>query len=78
MKKRKEDGINQYVYFVTNDLYSEWIELPHINPSQLIGSRLIRYNFTGDLERQIYTNPYFKGQEKHYLRYQISRIYHGT
>ena len=78
MEKRKEDGINQYVYYVTNDLTSEWIELPDIKPSQLIGSRLIRYNFTGDLERQIYTNPYFKGKEKHYLRCQISRIYHGT
>ena len=78
MEKRKEDGINQYVYYVTNDLSSEWVELPDIKPSQLIGSRLIRYNFTGDLERQIYTNPYFKGQEKHYLRCQISRIYHGS
>ena len=78
MEKRKEDGINQFVYYVTNDLTSEWIELPDIKPSQLIGSRLIRYNFTGDLERQIYTNPYFKGKEKHYLRCQISRIYHGT
>ena len=61
MEKRKVDGIRQYVYFVTNDLSSEWIELPDIKPSQLIGSKLIRYNFTGDLERQIYTNPYFKG-----------------
>ena len=78
MEKRKEDGINQYVYYVTNDLTSEWVELPDIKPSQLVGSRMIRYNFTGDLERQIYTNPYFKGQEKHYLRCQISRIYHGT
>ena len=34
-------------------------------------------SITGDLERQIYTNPYFKGKEKHYLRCQISRIYHG-
>ena len=78
MEKRKEDGINQFVYYVTNDLTADWVELPDIKPSQLIGSRLIRYNFTGDLERQIYTNPYFKGQEKHYLRCQISRIYHGT
>jgi radial spoke head protein 4A len=51
MEKRKEDGINQFVYYVTNDLTSEWIELPDIKPSQLIGSRLIRYTFTGDLER---------------------------
>ena len=30
------------------------------------------------IERQIYTNPYFKGKEKDYLRCQLSRIYHGT
>ena len=75
MEKRKEDGINQFVYYVTNDLTEDWVELPDIKPSQLIGSRLIRYNFTGNLERQIYTNPYFKGKEKHYLRCQLSRIY---
>ena len=78
MEKRKEDGINQFVYYVTNDLTEEWVELPDIKPSQLIGSRLIRYTFTGNLEKQIYTNPYFKGKEKHYLRCQLSRIYHGT
>ena len=78
MEKRKEDGINQFVYYVTNDLTEDWVELPDIKPSQLIGSRLIRYNFTGNLERQIYTNPYFKGKEKDYLRCQLSRIYHGT
>ena len=78
MEKKKEDGINQYTYYVTNDLSSDWVELPDIKPSQLIGSRLIRYNFTGDLEKVIYTNPYFYGKEKHYLRCQIARIYHGT
>ena len=78
MENRKEDGVNQYAYFVTNDLTGDWVELPDVTPDQIIGSRLIRYTFTGDLERNIYTNPYFNGQEKHYLRCQISRIYHGT
>ncbi len=78
MENRKEDGVNQFAYFVTNDLTTEWIELPDVTPNQIIGSRLIRYSFTGDLNRNIYSNPYFNGQEKHYLRCQISRIYHGT
>ena len=78
IENRKEDGVNQFAYFATNDLTSEWVELPDVSPSQIIGSRLIRYTFTGDLNRNIYTNPYFNGQEKHYLRCQISRIYHGT
>ena len=34
--------------------------------------------FSGDLERKIITNPFFFGQEKHYLRAQIARISHGT
>jgi radial spoke head protein 4A len=33
---------------------------------------------TGNLEREIITNPFFFGKEKHYLRAQIARIYHGT
>ena len=78
MENRKEDGVNQFAYFVTNDLTKDWVELPDVSPSQIIGSRLIRYAFTGDLNRNICANPYFNGQEKHYLRCQISRIYHGT
>ena len=34
--------------------------------------------FTGNLERNIYTNPYFYGKEKHYLRAQIARMTHST
>jgi radial spoke head protein 4A len=78
MEHRKEDGINQFVYYVTNDLTSDWVELPDIKPSQLIGSRLIRYTFTGNLNKQIITNPHFNGKESDYLRCQISRIYHGA
>ena len=78
MEHRKEDGVNQFVYYVTNDLTGDWTELPDVKPSQIICSRLIRYTFTGDLKRQIYTNPYFNGQEQHYLRCQIARIYHGA
>ena len=78
MEKRKEDGVNRDVFFVTNDLSEPWVELPDVKPSQIIASRQIRYTFTGDLKRQIYSNPHFNGQEQHYLRCQIARIYHGT
>ena len=33
---------------------------------------------TGDLETPIFTNPYFFGKEKNYLRAQISRIFSAT
>ena len=78
MEKRKEDGVNRNVFFVTNNLCEKWIELPDIKPHQIAEARQIRYIFTGDLERKIVSNPPFRGQEKHYLRCQIARIYHGS
>lgn len=78
MEKRKEDGINRNVFFVTNDLCSKWVELPDIKPKQLIQSRQIKYFFTGNLDRKICTTPDFQGQEKHLLRCQLARIYHGA
>ena len=70
--------MNRYKYFVTNSTLGEWTKLPDIAPSQLRAARLIRVLFTGDLERKIFTNPFFEGKEKHYLRAQIARISHST
>ena len=78
MEKRKEDGINKNVFYVTNDLSEKWIELPDVKPSQIRASRLIKYTFTGNLDNPIYSNPTFIGTEKYYLRCIIARIYHGT
>ena len=44
----------------------------------MMAARTIKVLFTGNLEREIYTNPFFFGQEKHYLRAQLSRISHST
>jgi radial spoke head protein 4A len=78
MEQRKNDGVNRDVYFVTNDLSDNWVELPDVKPEQVRQSRLIRYIFTGNLKKPIYSNPHFNGLEEHYLRCQIARIYHGT
>lgn len=78
IEPRGTDGVNMLVYYVTNDLTDNWVELPDVLPSQVRASRVIRYAFTGDLHRTLYTNPHFDGQEQHYLRCQIARIYHGT
>lgn len=58
----------------TDLLGGDWKELPNISPDQLNASRRIKYTFTGDLDRQIYTNPHFKGKEAHLLKCQIVRI----
>lgn len=71
-------GVNQFVYWVTHDALSEWTKLPDLLPRFLKASRLIKIVFTGNLERELITNPFFNGKEKHYLRAQIARIHHGT
>ena len=78
MEKRKEDGVNRNTFFVTNNLNEKWIELPDVKPKQIIQSRIIKYIFTGNLNRKIYTNPTFDGEERHLLRCQLARIYHGS
>lgn len=77
-KRGDENGVNKNAFFVTNDLTTDWVELPDIKPSQLKAARNIRYVFTGNLNRIIITNPHFAGTEKEYLRCQIARISHGA
>lgn len=64
----KGTGVNKFTYFVSHDSLSEWSQLPDLSPSDLKAARMIKVALTGDLNRPIYTNPFFFGQEKHYLR----------
>ncbi len=61
-------GVNKFVYWVTTDILGKWTKLPDLLPSDIEASRQIKVLLTGDLERKIFTNPFFFGQEKHYLR----------
>lgn len=49
-----------------------------MNPEDIHSARVIKVNFTGDLNRGIYTNPHFENTEKFFLRTQIARISHST
>lgn len=72
-------GVNKFTYWVThNPVKGEWTKLPDISPDEIKSSRLIKVQFSGDLDREIYTNPFFFGNEKLYLRAQIARISHST
>lgn len=71
-------GVNTYVYWVSDSSLGEWTQLPDLDPKDISAARSIKVLFSGDLERKIITNPFFFGQEKHYLRAQIARIAHGT
>ena len=52
--------------------------MPDLSPKDLDASRKIKVLFSGNLERTIFTNPFFFGKEKNYLRAQIARISHST
>ena len=61
-------GVNELTYYVACDALSEWKRLPDLSYKEMQAARQIKVLFTGDLERAIYTNPFFFGKEKHYLR----------
>jgi hypothetical protein len=72
-------GLNEFSYWVTHDSLSSWTRLPDVKPSDLKASREIKVVFTGDLNRVIYTNPFFQqANEKFFLRAQIARIMYNT
>lgn len=71
-------GINKFTYWVAHSSLGAWTKLPDLSPKDVAAARGIKVLFSGDLERTIYTNPFFFGKEKHYLRAQIARISHST
>jgi radial spoke head protein 4A len=71
-------GINSHVYWVTDDLLSDWVQLPESEPRYIHAARNIKYLVTGNLNADLNTNPKFPGKERHFLRAQIARISHTT
>jgi radial spoke head protein 4A len=70
--------VNKNSYWVISNLINgEWKELPTVSPAQMMVSRRIKYLFSGNLDKQIYTNPFFHGKESHLLKCQIVRINHA-
>lgn len=71
-------GVNKFVYYVSNGPFDEWVQLPDLKPQDIINARSIKYQFSGDVNRTICTNPFFFDTEKVYLRAQIARITQST
>lgn len=61
-------GVNRKIYWVTDNILEDWIQLPDANPEQIKQSRLIKHVLTGNLNAPLNTNPPFPGKERHYLR----------
>ena len=74
----KGTGVNEFTYWVTSSSIAPWTKLPDLEPKDIAAARSIKVLFTGDLKREIHTNPYFFGREENYLRAQIARITHST
>ncbi len=73
-RQRPEDfeprgsGVNSLAYFVANSPDGPWEPLDDLECSDLAASRTFRVSFTGDLNREIVTNPFYFKKEKDYLR----------
>jgi hypothetical protein len=44
-------GVNKFVYWVTNSPLEDWVQLPDLNPTDLLISRKIKVLFSGDANR---------------------------
>ena len=71
-------GVNEIVFWVTDNLLNDWIQLPDCQPKHVKCARLIKHIFTGDLNANVDTNPAFDGKERHLLRATLARIFHAT
>ena len=70
--------MNKSVFWVTDSLLNDWIQLPDATPEQLMVSRLLKHVFTGNLNGTIDSCPPFPGKERHLLRCQLARIQHAA
>jgi radial spoke head protein 4/6 len=71
-------GVNKYVYWATDNILSDWVQLPDSDPDHIKAARRFKHILTGDLNGEVLSNPPFPGKERHFLRSQIARIAHAT
>lgn len=76
--EKRGQGVNTTVFWVTDNLLNDWIQLPDCRPEQIIVARMIKHVFTGNLNAEINSNPPFPGKERHLLRATLARISHAT
>ena len=65
------------MYWATDNILDDSVQLPDVHPQHIISSRLIKQVLTGDLNGTINSNPPFPGKERHFLRALIARISHA-
>ena len=71
-------GVNRFVYYVTKSPFDEWVRLPDLKPSDIVQSRKIIWQVTGDLSSPVHSFIPFDVTEDILIRTLISRISSAT
>ncbi len=72
------EGANCSIFFVSNNSFEDWVELPDVTYEQLRICRLFKYYFKGNLNSEVNSFIPFPGKESHLLKCTILRIMHST
>jgi len=76
--EKRGQGVNCVVWWVTDNILRDWVQLPECRPEHIMAARHIQHVMTGELNNSIQSNPPFPGKERHFLRAQLARIYAAT
>ena len=57
--EKRGQGVNAMVYWVTDNILNDWIQLPECKPEYIVAARMIKHVMTGDLNASIDSNPPF-------------------
>ena len=77
-EEKRGEGVNMLVFWVTDNLLNDWIQLPDSKPEHIVMARQFKHVFSGDLNATVECNPTFKGRERHLLRATLARIFSAT
>ena len=47
--EKRGEGVNKHVYWVTDNILNDWVQLPDCNPDWVLIARQIKYIFSGNL-----------------------------
>lgn len=77
-EEKRGKGLNENVYWVTQDLLGEWQKLPDAQAKDIVEARNVKKFLTGNLDAPVNAYPFISGKERAFLRAQIARITAAT
>ena len=67
-------GVNRYVYYITKSPFEPWTRLPDARPSDIVISRKVTWQLSGDMTASVKSFVPFDVTEDIYMRALIARI----